>query len=179
MVEAGPRYQLVIPDLPGHGESAPREGPLTLRGELDGLDAAIRKLEEGERVILIGNAFGGWLSLIYAREHPERVERLVLVNSVGLSFDAAGLDTLPENREQAQRMVQSLGDPNARPAPGFVLKREVTLRLLNGLPGARLHILPRCGHLPQQQCTDAFLKTLLEILGSPPPPIPEPFSPVP
>ena len=216
------RYRLVIPDLPGHGDSAPEEGELTLRGELDGLAAAIQELGGSDRVVLIGNGFGGWLSLIYARERPERVERLVLVNSVGLSFDSTGLNTLPENREQAQHMVEALGDPEVRPAPGFVLddmieklregpwprilnnlrtmdllddrmpevrvpadliwgetdgiiRREVTLRLLDGLPGARLHVLPQCGHLPQQQCPEAFLKTLLDVLGSPPPPVPAPF----
>ena len=56
-----------------------------------------------------------------------------------------------------------------------IIRREVTLRLLDGLPGARLHVLPGCGHLPQQQCPEAFLKILQDILGSPPPPVPAPF----
>jgi len=36
---------------------------------------------DGRRVILIGESFGGALSLSYALAHPERVDRLVILNS--------------------------------------------------------------------------------------------------
>ena len=39
-----------------------------------------------ERVSLVGNSFGGALALALAARSPERVERLVLMGSAGLSF---------------------------------------------------------------------------------------------
>ncbi|GEP39421.1 hypothetical protein NPS01_30840 [Nocardioides psychrotolerans] len=46
-----------------------------------------------DRVSLVGNSFGGALALSLATRHPERVERLVLMGSVGVSFPiTAGLD---------------------------------------------------------------------------------------
>lgn len=38
-----------------------------------------------ERAALIGNSLGGWVAASYALEHPERVDKLVLVDSVGLA----------------------------------------------------------------------------------------------
>ena len=44
---------------------------------------------------LVGNSFGGGLALALAIRHPERVERLVLMGSVGVPFDITpGLDAV-------------------------------------------------------------------------------------
>ncbi len=46
-----------------------------------------------ERVSLVGNSFGGALALAMAVHHPQRVDRLVLMGSVGLDFPITpGLD---------------------------------------------------------------------------------------
>ncbi len=46
------------------------------------LDAAIGRVAgDGRRVTLLGESFGGALTLSYALAHPERVERLVILNS--------------------------------------------------------------------------------------------------
>ena len=46
-----------------------------------------------EQVDLVGNSFGGGLALALAIEHPQRVRRLVLMGSVGVSFPITkGLD---------------------------------------------------------------------------------------
>ena len=39
-----------------------------------------------DQVDIVGNSFGGGLALAFAIRHPERVRRLVLMGSVGLSF---------------------------------------------------------------------------------------------
>jgi 2-hydroxymuconate-semialdehyde hydrolase len=39
-----------------------------------------------EKVHLVGNSFGGGLSVAMAARHPDRVERLVLMGSVGVEF---------------------------------------------------------------------------------------------
>lgn len=48
-----------------------------------------------EKTHLVGNSFGGGLALALAIRHPERVERLVLMGSVGVPFDITpGLDAV-------------------------------------------------------------------------------------
>ena len=41
--------------------------------------------------------------------------------------------------------------------------------LKNGLPRTRLTALPRCGHVPQQECPAAFAAALGKLLDGPPP----------
>ncbi len=78
--------RVVIPDRPGHGLSYPIDyrGVDFRRSATDWvkhvLDAAgVRRAD------LVGNSIGGFFSLAFALEHPERVRRLVLVGA------AAGL----------------------------------------------------------------------------------------
>ena len=58
-----------------------------LMGFLDALDL--------ERVSIVGNSFGGALALSIATRFPERVDRLVLMGSVGVPFELTpGLDAV-------------------------------------------------------------------------------------
>jgi pimeloyl-ACP methyl ester carboxylesterase len=74
------RFHVIVPDLPGHGESEPKRGPLPL-------SLMIARLHEiiPAHATLLGNSMGGWLAMYYAIAHPERVERLVLESPGGLS----------------------------------------------------------------------------------------------
>lgn len=45
------------------------------------LDREIARVAGDERVTLLGESFGGALTLSYALAHPERIERLVILNS--------------------------------------------------------------------------------------------------
>jgi pimeloyl-ACP methyl ester carboxylesterase len=74
---------VIVPDLPGHGESAPASGPLPISLLLKGLETAIG--DAGD-FVLVGNSLGGWLSILYTLGHPERVKHLVLESSGGLSI---------------------------------------------------------------------------------------------
>ncbi|MEZ5283464.1 MAG: alpha/beta fold hydrolase [Vicinamibacterales bacterium] len=59
-----------------------RDDAATLADLVEGLDARIARLAaSGRRVTLVGESFGGALSLCYALAHPDRVERLVIINS--------------------------------------------------------------------------------------------------
>jgi pimeloyl-ACP methyl ester carboxylesterase len=72
-------FRVITPDLPGHGKSpalphADYRVEALLQGILDFLDWHRLKT-----VILGGNSLGGGLSLLVARECPERVRALVLL----------------------------------------------------------------------------------------------------
>ena len=62
-------------DLPGHGYSL-RHGPLTLESAVTALDAAFPR-----PVMVAGWSLGGQFALEWARQRPDKVEKLVLVAS--------------------------------------------------------------------------------------------------
>ena len=82
---------VLAPDMAGFGFSDRPGGydmELWLR-QLIGLFDALGL----EKASLVGNSFGGGLSLAFASRYPERVDRLVLMGSVGISFPITdGLD---------------------------------------------------------------------------------------
>ncbi|MDI5969486.1 alpha/beta fold hydrolase [Streptomyces sp. SL13] len=74
--ELGRHRRVYAPDLRGHGDSD-RPGRYSFELMRDDLGAMLKALEL-ERVSLVGHSMGGVVAYLYASEHPERVERLVL-----------------------------------------------------------------------------------------------------
>jgi 2-hydroxymuconate-semialdehyde hydrolase len=89
------RFQVVAPDMAGFGFSErPAHASYDLAlwvGQVVGLLEALGL----ERVSVVGNSFGGAVALRLATSHPELVDRLVLMGSVGVPFPiTAGLDAV-------------------------------------------------------------------------------------
>jgi pimeloyl-ACP methyl ester carboxylesterase len=126
--------RVILPDLPGHGESEPREGPLPLSLILAGIAAVIDAAAPHERIVLVGNSLGGWLALLYALEHPDRVERLVLEASGGLSRPLAS-PIIATTREEAVSILRAVHGP-AYQAPEWVI--DALLQRAHGSPMLRL-----------------------------------------
>src|SRR5215208_7067830 len=74
------RHTVVVPDLRGHGRSMHLEGPLTVEQHVRDLIRVIDQLDILGSDVL-GYSQGGALALQIAHDHPERVRRLVLVNT--------------------------------------------------------------------------------------------------
>jgi proline iminopeptidase len=71
--------RVVYFDLPGHGRSpAPRD--FRLETVAESLEKA-RVAAGAERVNVLGSSYGGFLSLAYALAYPQRVARLILVDT--------------------------------------------------------------------------------------------------
>jgi pimeloyl-ACP methyl ester carboxylesterase/DNA-binding CsgD family transcriptional regulator len=68
---------LVRYDRPGSGLSSRAEGSQSLQVDLEALDAVIRAIGS-PRVDLFGSSMGAHVATVWAAEHPETVERLVL-----------------------------------------------------------------------------------------------------
>lgn len=87
--------QVIAPDMVGFGFSQrPADvvygKALWLKHLRDFLDAL-----GPEKADLVGNSFGGGLALAFAIKYPERVRRLVLMGSLGVSFPITpGLDAV-------------------------------------------------------------------------------------
>lgn len=58
-----------------------RDNADTMEALVADLDREVRRISGGRRVTLLGESFGGALTLSYALAHPDRVERVVILNS--------------------------------------------------------------------------------------------------
>jgi pimeloyl-ACP methyl ester carboxylesterase len=86
-----------------------------VRGFLDSLDI--------QRTDLIGVSMGGWIALKLAAEHPERVRKLVLIDSAGFNFPTTlTADSFtPHNVEELQKLIDLQTD-RAPHIPPFVAR---------------------------------------------------------
>ena len=134
------KYRVLIPDLPGHADSFPREGPLPLGTVLGGVNALMEQKAGNQPVILVGNSMGAWLAILYARDHPDRVARIVAVDG-GPLRGRQDVSLLPRDREEARKLMALLRDGGNPPVPDFVLD-DVVRYSRNGPIGRLLADVP-------------------------------------
>jgi pimeloyl-ACP methyl ester carboxylesterase len=127
--------RVILPDLAGHGESAPKDGPIPISLIVERLEAVIDDaVGETEPVTLVGNSLGGWMALLYALKHPSRVSHLVLEDSGGLNRPLA-VPLVARTREEALPILRAVHGPNYQ-EPEWVV--EALLQRANGSPMLRL-----------------------------------------
>lgn len=115
------RYTLVIPDLAGHGDSAPASGPIEASTIFAGLEGVLSSQARGRRMTLVGNSLGAWMAMVLAHRHPDWVERVVAINGGPLKQVSPGVNLLPGSREEARQAMAGLRDVSAPPLPDVVL----------------------------------------------------------
>ncbi len=218
------RFRVVAPDMLGFGYTDPAPDH---RYDLDVWTAHLVGLldELGlDRISVVGNSFGGALALSLAVRDPDRVERLVLMGSVGVPFEITPaldavwgfepsleamrglLDIFAYDRslvsdDLARLRLSAATRPGVQeafaamfPAPRQAsvdalaiaddLIRSITcptlvvhgrddqviplrnsLRLLELIDDARLHVFGRCGHWVQIEHADSFNRLVGDFLG--------------
>jgi len=80
------KYTVIAPDLLGHGKSAKPQGDYSLGAYASGVRDLLVALEIPKATI-VGHSLGGGIALQYAYQFPDRVGRLVLVDSGGIDKD--------------------------------------------------------------------------------------------
>ncbi len=123
-------YQLVIPDLAGHGESAPESGPIGMATMLAGLKAV---LEPYSSVILVGHSMSAWLAMLYAGENPAQVSRVIAVNGGPLTGLRTDVRLLPRDRAEARRLMEMMRDPGSERIADYVLDDMVRAEVRGAL----------------------------------------------
>jgi pimeloyl-ACP methyl ester carboxylesterase len=122
----GRRFHVYAPDLPGFGESErPAAADYSIRMQVE----AVRSFMEAKgigRARVAGVSMGGWIAARLAAEHPEAVERLVLVDAAGMRPVDPDLPSrverlLPQDVEGVRRMAATVRR-NAPPIPDFVAR---------------------------------------------------------
>jgi pimeloyl-ACP methyl ester carboxylesterase len=76
--------RVLVPDLPGHGGTAPLQAVETL-GDLAAHAALVAEREGMVRAEVLGYSMGGVVALRLAAERPEAVSALVLLSSAGIA----------------------------------------------------------------------------------------------
>ena len=110
------RFRLIVPDLPGHGESEPHEGALPISMIVDRIAAILPR----EPFTLLGNSLGGWIAMLYTLRHPDRVHALILEASGGIERPFA-VPVLATNREEAEVILRAVHGPKFV-APDWVIE---------------------------------------------------------
>lgn len=80
-------YQIIRMDLPGFGLTGPKpDNKYGIELFADFLEEFLDKLKVKE-CALAGNSLGGWLSWEFALKYPDRVSKLILIDSAGYIND--------------------------------------------------------------------------------------------
>lgn len=115
-------YRVIALDLPGYGKSDRPKADYSVEYQAGAVKEFIEALGV-DKVTLAGNSLGGWIAALVALDSPDKVSRLVLVDSAGLRREAARTDVPlnPATREEEKALLLAL----------FADKAKVTESLLN------------------------------------------------
>ncbi len=118
------KFHVIAPDL--LASNFIRLNPLkySVRSEVDLILELLKSLNI-QKADFVGLSVGGWVSLIIALEHPELVNRLVLIESAGLTMEVPELARLTLTDRDTARKFMGLLFYNPPPLPGFVLDQLV------------------------------------------------------
>jgi lipase len=147
----GDEFSMVAVDMPGHGRSGPPDASRDYQvqvAQVSGLLIA----REGRPVDLIGHSFGATVALRIAREHPELVRRLVLIEPVFFAvLDDADHPEFAREAKADQEFGRLIEAGDRRGAARFFLSRW-------GLPG-------EWDMLPEERKTYLTARIHLVLLG--------------
>jgi triacylglycerol lipase len=125
------KFHVYVPDQIGFGASDKPQIDYRVGTLVDFLDGFCKKLGI-TKASVVGNSLGGWTAVNFTLAHPDKVEKLVLVDSAGYSLDHNGATKPP--RELLQTMNPSTV-AQAKQLMGMILanKSMVTDQFAEGL----------------------------------------------
>jgi 2-hydroxy-6-oxo-octa-2,4-dienoate hydrolase len=218
------RFRVIAPDMVGFGfTDRPSDAQYNVQTWADQVLAVMDALDM-PKASLVGNSFGSAIAMRLATQHPERVDRLVLMGSMGVDFPIsegldrvwgytpsienmrAVLDVFAYNRElitddlagvryrasvqpgfqesygamfpaPRQRWVEAMRTPEdeIRKLPhrtlilhgreDQVIPVATSLRLIQLIDRADLHVFGRCGHWVQIERVADFTRLVRDFLS--------------
>ena len=149
--------QLVLLDLPGHGESEPLEGAITVSRLAETVAHVIDELKLQEAVP-VGHSLGGAIAIQLALSHPHMVKGLVLIGT------GAKLGVLPAILGGLQTDFQasinlSIGQLGFSPKANPNVIEQVKSECLN--------CDPRIGYLDFAACNDFDMRSRIQEIKVP------------
>jgi pimeloyl-ACP methyl ester carboxylesterase len=186
-------YTLYAPDMLGYGLSDRDKTSYYLSEFVDFTLGFIQALGlDSAALALVGHSLGGRICLEIALQHPEKVRRLVLIDTVGFArlarwgtFLGAAAWAIREARGRRQpypRFLKEDGEDKDwrcldklttlkaptlviwnRRDPYYPLREAIKAKKL--IPGVRFEIFPGYGHAPHVKNRDYFNNLLLSYLN--------------
>ncbi len=147
--------RVIVPDLPGFGDSAVPHGGSDADALPAPLEAGLQQILGDEPVDMAGFSFGGLTAGLWAAAHPRRMARLVVIGAPGLGLwgkrplDLSPWRHLPDESQRdavhrANLAVLMLHDPQAIDDAALVLhKANVVRDRMKGRSLARTDALAR------------------------------------
>jgi pimeloyl-ACP methyl ester carboxylesterase len=156
------RFTVIAPDLLGHGKSDKPRADYSVAAYANGMRDLLAVLDI-DRVTVIGHSLGGGVTMQFAYQYPQLVERIVLVGTGGVTKDvhfALRLASLPIGSEA----LAFLRLPGALPALQ-VVGRVVGTVLGSTKFGRDLPDVVRVlAELPEPTASSAFSRTLRAVV---------------
>jgi len=152
-------YRRIYFEQRGTGRSrpaTPAPESLTLKTVVADLEALREHLKQ-ERLFLVGHSWGGMLAMAYAAEHPDRVDRLILIGSGGPTLEFAQwfsdnitMRLRPEDIEAAERWQSEMergadrdkafGEDIKARLPGYFFDRAKALEFAAQFKAEESHV---------------------------------------
>jgi pimeloyl-ACP methyl ester carboxylesterase len=132
-------YHVIAVDFPGHGLSQlPKDlDQFSLRIYVETVEAVVTQLTD-QPIILIGHSMGGAVASVYASENPNKVSKLVFIDSLGPP-SSDGLVQNPTATTNAKTMQQAAIYASSKTYPS--LESMVAIRM-------------KANHLTKEQATE-------------------------
>ena len=184
-------HRVYVPDLVGYGKSDKPRLNYTTRLFNTFFEDFMSTLGL-ERSSLIGHSLGGGIALDFTLKHPEKVDKLVLVDTAGLSKESAlpgkllfplfiAIARIRRDHVFLSLMTEGNGGESVETYMDRLHEiKTQTLILWGGWDGyvpvslarqahekmtnSRLHIFNRCWHAPQKQRPEEFNRVVLGFL---------------
>jgi len=166
------RFTVIAPDLLGHGKSDKPRADYSVAAYANGMRDLLAVLDI-DRVTVVGHSLGGGVTMQFAYQYPQLVERIVLVGTGGVTKDvnfALRLASLPMGSEA----LSLLRMPGALPALQIFGRVVATLLNVAGAAAPGLattkfgrdlpDMLRVLAELPEPTASSAFSRTLRAVV---------------
>lgn len=97
-------YRLIVPDLPGSGNSSMLNTPDTIEAYAAAIEALLQQLSVN-KCIMLGHSMGGYITLAFAEAYPERLLGWGLIHSTAF----ADSEEKKLNRQRGIELMQQYG----------------------------------------------------------------------
>jgi pimeloyl-ACP methyl ester carboxylesterase len=77
------KYKVIVPDLPGFGKSITPPEPWQVKDYSNLILNLTEKLGTSQ-FFLLGHSFGGRIAIKFAKDHPQKIKKLILSGSAGI-----------------------------------------------------------------------------------------------